>query len=155
MSDVTFKVAFGNQPPRASVSALSARRPTGEPADAPSAAARYLAMAHRMEHLLCEGRLKNYAAAGAWLGVSAHSANLINSLVLLAPPIQEAVLCGDTRLSARQLRGVARLLAWEEQLAAVAELDPALDELSLQAEGSPRSSTTTAAARRTPQKDAP
>lgn len=129
---VTFKVRFGNEAPRQMEHGVAPEgdRDAGyvgaaDGTDGPTAAvipegyasriARHLAMAHKMDALLRDGRLRDYDHAAAWLGVSKARANVISHLVFLAPEIQEAILLGDTVASERQLREVAREPVWEEQ----------------------------------------
>ena len=109
----TFKVRFGNEP------RCRPPEPSSESVTIPegyaSRTAKYLAMAHRMEALLRDGTLRDYAHAAAWLGVSKNRANVISRLIFLAPDIQEAILLGDTAASEHRLRAVAREAVWEEQ----------------------------------------
>ena len=107
---VRFKVAFGNEP-RCRVDLPGAIVPEGYA----SPTARYLAMAHRMEALIRDGTLRDYAHAAAWLGVSKSRAITISRLIFLAPDIQEAILLGGTAASEHRLREVARMASWGEQ----------------------------------------
>lgn len=88
----------------------------------PSRAARFLAMAHRLDELMRAGKLSSYKEAGAWLGVSAARANMISHLALLAPAIQDAVLTGELRASEHELRGLARMPLWEDQIRSLREV---------------------------------
>ena len=114
---VTFRVRFGNEPrcrqeaPQPEPVAETVRLPEGYA----SSTARYLAMAHRMEALLRDGRLRDYDHAAAWLGVSKTRANTISRMIHLAPDIQERILMGDTGASEHRLREVAREAVWEVQ----------------------------------------
>ena len=115
----TFKVRFGNEP------RCRQEAPQPEPGPEPvlpegyaSRTAKYLAMAHRMEALLRDGRLRDYEHAAAWLGVSKSRANTISRLIHLAPDIQEAILLGGTAASEHRLREAAREPVWERQRAA-------------------------------------
>ncbi|RKY16587.1 MAG: hypothetical protein DRQ55_17690 [Planctomycetota bacterium] len=114
----TFKVRFGNEP----LTRPQQPEPAAEPGPEPvipegyaSRAARYLAMAHKMDALLRDGRLRHYEHAAAWLGVSKTRANIISRMIFLAPDIQEAILLGDTAASEHALRAIAREPVWEEQ----------------------------------------
>ena len=128
---VTFKVRFGNEAPRQQEpgGAPEGDRDAGDvgatdgtggpeaviPEGYASRIARHLAMAHKMDAMLRDGRLRDYDHAAAWLGVSKARANVISHLVFLAPEIQEAILLGDTVASERRLREIAREPVWEEQ----------------------------------------
>ena len=114
----TFKVRFGNEPryrQEAPTPATEARPEAVVPERYASRTAKYLAMAHRMDALLRDGTLRDYAHAAAWLGVSKNRANTISRLIHLAPEIQEAVLLGETAASEHRLREVAREAVWGEQ----------------------------------------
>jgi len=120
----TFKVRFGNEPrcrqhPPAQPEQHEAVAKPGPEPKLPdgyaSRTARYLAMAHKMDALLRDGRLRDYDHAATWLGVSKTRALTISRMIFLAPDIQEAILLGDTAASEHRLRDVAREPAWGEQ----------------------------------------
>ena len=67
--------------------------------------ARRLALAHYIDKLIEEGRLRNYAEAATMLGVTRTRMSQLMDLVLLPADVQEAVLLGKTCSSERQLRG--------------------------------------------------
>ena len=85
-----------------------------------SPAARNLALAHRLGRLIEQGLVADYSAAARMLGVSQPRLTHVMSLVLLAPQIQEAILFGTLTPTDKQLRRMARIAAWTEQLAAIA-----------------------------------
>ncbi len=76
--------------------------PTSAPAS--DMLARRLALAHYIEKLIEEGRLRNYAEAATMLGVTRTRVSQLMDLVLLPADLQEAVLLGKTCSSERQLR---------------------------------------------------
>jgi len=121
MSSVTYRVRFGTEPaqpveqPTQDTTESEAMAPDGYA----STTARFLAIAHRMDALLRDGTLRDYAHAGAWLGISTARANMLSHLVHLAPEIQEAVLLGRTAASEHRLRDLAREPLWVEQKRAV------------------------------------
>jgi len=93
-------------------------KPTTDPSVSP--AARNLALAHRIASLIGQGLVADYTAAARLLGVSQPRVTHVMGLVLLAPQIQEAILFGTLTLTDKQLRRMARIAAWTEQLAAIA-----------------------------------
>ncbi|MBI4229883.1 MAG: hypothetical protein HY608_03520 [Planctomycetes bacterium] len=76
-----------------------------------------LALAHVIDDLIRTGTFKNHADAARWLGVTDARVSQITKLALLAPEIQEAILQGGEKaIGERDLRPIAVLEAWEEQI---------------------------------------
>jgi hypothetical protein len=84
----------------------------------PSPAARMLALAHHVEHLVEDGELDSYADAARALGLTRARLTQIMKLLLLAPEVQERVMTGELRATERALRGVVGESNWQKQLAA-------------------------------------
>ena len=80
-----------------------------------SPAARNLAMAHHLDHLIERGLIADFTAAARVLGVSQPRLTHLMSLLLLAPSIQEEILLGTRVFRDKQLRGLARVAEWEAQ----------------------------------------
>ena len=99
-------------------------RSRGEPAPEPrpepdppvTRIARQLALAHLIEQSIEKGLVDDYAAAAEVLCLSRARVTQIMSLLLLAPPIQEAILDGHIRAAARALWAVSAEPSWEVQL---------------------------------------
>ncbi len=85
-------------------------------------AARSLALAHKLQDLIARGLIADYTAAAKLLGVSQPRLTHLMSLTMLAPQLQEALLLGTLRLADKQLRRLARIASWREQLAALPNL---------------------------------
>lgn len=81
----------------------------------PCRAARMLALAHHLERLVEEGKLRDYADAARRLGITRARVSQIADLLLLSPAIQEALLLGTARASERDLRRVVKELNWQKQ----------------------------------------
>ena len=99
----------------------SSTRAPARPRDpaGPSCAARNLALAHHLEDLIERGLIADYTAAAQALGVSQpHLSNLMG-LLLLAPDIQAAILLGEMEFGDKELRALARVADWDEQMAQV------------------------------------
>ena len=71
----------------------------------PDTLARRLALAHYIERLIQDGRLRNYAQAAAVLGVTRARMSQLMDLALLGAEVQERVLLGLSRFCERDLRG--------------------------------------------------
>lgn len=84
--------------------------------------ARSLALAYKLQDLIERGLLADYTAAAKLLGVSQPRLTHLMSLTMLAPTVQEALLLGTLRLGDKQLRRLARIASWREQLAALPSL---------------------------------
>ena len=67
-----------------------------------------LALAYHVEDLVERGVLASYAEAAVRLAVSRARLVQVVRLLDLAPRAQEAILLGETRVSERRLRDVAR-----------------------------------------------
>ncbi|MEO6596083.1 MAG: hypothetical protein ABIP94_15145, partial [Planctomycetota bacterium] len=88
--------------------------PTTDPSVSP--AARNLALAHRLAQMIEQGLIEDYTAAARLLGLSQVRVTHLMSLLLLAPQIQEAILAGTIDPGDKQLRELARLADWAQQL---------------------------------------
>jgi hypothetical protein len=83
--------------------------------------ARLLGLAHRIERMIHEGELKDWADAARLVGVTRARMTQIANLLLLAPHIQELLLAGssvvasDDRVSEHVLRSVVSDASWEQQ----------------------------------------
>ncbi len=90
--------------------------------------ARLMALAIRLEALIAEGRVPNYAALASLAHVSRARITQITSLTLLAPDIQEAVLFlppveqGPDPITERDLRPIMAVPDWGRQRALWAAL---------------------------------
>ena len=80
--------------------------------------ARLLAVAHAVNAEIEAGRLRELADAAQLAGVTRPRMTQIANLALLAPEIQEALLGGALPIGERDLRPVAALPLWADQLAA-------------------------------------
>ena len=85
-------------------------------------AARNLALAHRLGQMIDSGLIADYTAAARLLNVSQPRLTHLMGLLLLAPQIQEGILFGTVKLGDKQLRQLARIAGWPEQLAAISRL---------------------------------
>ena len=81
-----------------------------------SPAARNLALAHYVARLIDPGLLADFTAAARALGVSQVRMTHVMSLLLLAPQVQEAILAGTISPGDKQLRELARVADWSEQI---------------------------------------
>jgi hypothetical protein len=83
--------------------------------------ARLLALAHRMEALVRDGHVRDYAELARVGGVSRARVSQIMGLLNLAPDIQEAILClqpavdGRDPLPERHVRQIAAEADWDAQ----------------------------------------
>ncbi len=80
-----------------------------------SRAARMLALAHCVERLVEQGRVKSYADAARQLGVSRARMSQILNLLNLSIRVQEGLLLGDLHLSERRIRVLVGSAEWEGQ----------------------------------------
>lgn len=85
-----------------------------------SPAARNLALAYHLDGLIERGLVADYSAAAKLLGVSQPRLTHLMSLLLLAPTIQEAILADTIAPGDKQLRRLARVAEWREQIALLA-----------------------------------
>jgi hypothetical protein len=88
--------------------------------------ARLLALAHQLEDVLRSGGVRDYAELARRAQVSPARIGQIVALTQLAPEIQEYVLFLSSEhaglIAEQQLRDIARMLAWEHQRSAFAQL---------------------------------
>lgn len=77
--------------------------------------ARLLALAHKFQRILDSGEVKSMADLARLGRVSRARITQIMDLMMLAPEIQEEVLCAGTQLTLRELLRLARAAQWEEQ----------------------------------------
>ena len=83
--------------------------------------ARLLALAHKLDGLVRQGAVADYAALARLGHVSRARISQIMNLLYLAPDIQEEILFlprtvqGRDRLHLRQLQPIAQALAWRRQ----------------------------------------
>ena len=105
---------FENSPAKAK----APTRSTGDQDATP--AARNLALAYHLDGLIERGLLPGYSAAAKVLRVSQPRLTHLMSLLLLAPTIQEAILAGTIAPGDKQLRRLARVAEWREQIAMLA-----------------------------------
>ena len=84
-----------------------------------SPAARNLAIAHHIDRLIERGLVADFTAAARMLGVSQPRLTHLMGLLLLAPEIQAAVLLGEMQFGDKELRLLARVADWGEQIGAV------------------------------------
>ncbi len=85
-----------------------------------SPAARNLALAYHLDGLIERGLVADYSAAAKLLGVSQPRLTHLMSMLLLAPTIQEAILAGTVTPGDKQLRKLARVAEWREQIGLIA-----------------------------------
>ena len=77
---------------------------------------RDLTLAHHVERLVEAGELAGYAEAARVLGVTRARLTQVMNLLLLAPAVQDRILCGKLKTSERKLRAVVTRAAWTGQL---------------------------------------
>ncbi len=89
--------------------------------NAPHPIVRTLALAHRIEAMIREGKARNYADAAGSLGVTRARVGQVTGLLLLSPAVQEAILAAAPErlasLSERKLCALAATPDWAEQTA--------------------------------------
>ncbi|HEY7339016.1 MAG TPA: hypothetical protein VH639_29275 [Bryobacteraceae bacterium] len=89
-----------------------------------------LALAHRFEHLVRTGAVRDYAEIARLGGVSRARVSQILNLLALAPAIQEQILflpsraAGDDSLTERDLRLIVRDLRWDRQIDLFGQIRP-------------------------------
>ena len=99
------------------------RRPVPLPAGRVPRIARLLALAHKLDNLLRQKAIPNYAALARLGHVSRARISQITNLLHLAPDIQEAILFlpltvrGRDAIRLRQLRALTQVLDWSRQRA--------------------------------------
>jgi hypothetical protein len=89
-----------------------------------SSAARNLALAHHIDRLIERGLIADYTAAARMLRVSQPRLTHLMGLLLLAPEIQTAILLGEMAFGEKDLRVLARIADWNQQLAPVRQRLP-------------------------------
>ena len=102
--------------------------------------ARMLALAHKVDAMVQDGRLRDFADAARRLGLTRARVTQITSLLLLAPEIQEAILDltpvtkGRDPISERQLRPLVAEPDWHVQVSMwrqVSDTPPRTDSLRM------------------------
>ena len=96
--------------------------PAPTPAPRSGSAARNLALAHKLNDLIERGLVADQTAAAKLLGVSQPRLTHLLSLTMLGPQLQEAILSGAIAPGDKELRRLARIASWREQLAALPNL---------------------------------
>jgi hypothetical protein len=86
----------------------------------PLRAARMLAMAHEIEHLIAQGAFADRADAARKLGFTRARISQLLDLTLLAPDLQERLLTMETKegsdpITEHGLRAVVARMSWWEQ----------------------------------------
>jgi hypothetical protein len=99
---------------------LTSTEPEPAPPPKPTVLARTLALAHRLQVMLDDGRAENRADLAGQLGFSRARITQIMSLLWLAPDIQEEILfsvspTGRDLVSTRDVRAIVRVMEWAEQ----------------------------------------
>ena len=94
--------------------------PKPEPVRRPAKVARMLALAHHLQGAIDRGLVADRAAVARKLGLTRARVTQLLDLLLLAPDLQQAVLCleavdGAEPMSERALRAVAHAGSWLEQ----------------------------------------
>ena len=79
--------------------------------------ARLLALAHKFQKMLDSGEVASMAELARLGRVSRARITQIMDLLMLAPEIQEEVLCGSVVPTLRELLKVVRMVRWSEQRA--------------------------------------
>ena len=96
MSELTVRVKLGGRgPSHAGPAQCRVRRPKGAARvrrGTGDRTARLLALAHHIDRLVEEGRLRDYAEAAGVLGLTRARVTQVMNLMLLAPEIQDAVV---------------------------------------------------------------
>ena len=90
----------------------------------PAKVAVLLAFAHHVQRMIDDGRVRDRAEAARRLGITRARVSQVLDLLMLAPDLQERILCvpaGD-QLTERSLRAVVRYEMWAEQRSSLATL---------------------------------
>ncbi len=115
------RVDFGNKPAPRRDSAPSGRVPR---------VARMLAMAHEIDELIRDGKLRDLADAARAMELTRARVTQITNLLLLAPEIQMEILelplvtTGRDPVSERQLRRIVAEADWQRQIELWNEVKP-------------------------------
>ena len=102
--------------------------PKPPPKRVPTRAARLLALAHRIDSLVRDGKMTDYAEVALVAGLTRARISQITDMLFLAPSIQERVLCetkperGRERYGERHLRQIVRDHDWDRQVHAFESL---------------------------------
>tara|TARA_R110002072_G_scaffold13909_1_gene58006 strand:- start:71 stop:472 length:402 start_codon:yes stop_codon:yes gene_type:complete len=102
--------------------------PKPPPRRVPTRAARLLALAHRIDGLVRDGKMTDYAEVALVAGLTRARISQITDMLFLAPSIQEQVLCetkperGRERYGERHLRQIVRDHDWDRQVQAFESL---------------------------------
>ncbi len=98
------------------------QRRDGAPTGRVPRVARHLALAYRIDRMVRNGEISDYAEAARLLNLTRARVTQITNLLLLAPAIQEAILDmplvtnGRDPITERQLRPIAAEPDWNKQL---------------------------------------
>ncbi len=76
---------------------------------------RQLALAHYVELLIEQGRLRDYADAARRLGLTRARLTQVMKLLNLSSSLQESILSGELQVSERRLRTTLKHVDWEAQ----------------------------------------
>ncbi|MFA7254667.1 MAG: recombinase family protein [Candidatus Omnitrophota bacterium] len=83
---------------------------------------RQLLLAHQIQGMLDDGRVKDLNQLAEWLGISKARLEQIMNLLFLAPAIQEEIICGNphrlAKISERGLRPISFEFNWQKQVSA-------------------------------------
>jgi hypothetical protein len=130
---VSGRLRIGAAPSEA-IAAVRVRFPPGPQALAPIATpaptgrlprvARLLALAHRIDGMICSGEIRDWADAARLAGITRARMTQIANLALLAPDLQEMILSRDGSeanpgrelLTERALRRIDVRDAWSKQI---------------------------------------
>lgn len=90
------------------------------PVRRPARVAVMLALAHKIQEAIAQGKVRDQADVARRLGFTRARLTHLLDLLLLAPDVQEQVLAleavdGNQPLSERMLRGLAHIAFWSEQ----------------------------------------
>ena len=107
------RVDFGQEAPQGGTVATVGRVPR---------VTRLLALAHRIDWMVLSGEIADYAEAARRLGFTRARVTQITNMLLLAPEIQEEILCmppttvGRDPVTERQLRPMTAEMDWDRQV---------------------------------------
>jgi len=104
------------------------KEPVEQPRGRVPRVARLLALAHDIDRRIRGGELRDLAHAAEALGLTRARITQIANLLLLAPEIQEAVLClppvtGRDEINERMLRPIVAESDWDQQLVMWRQID--------------------------------
>ena len=99
---------------------MTTTEPAPAPPPRPTVLARTLALAHRLQGMIDDGAAEDRADVAAELGFTRARITQIMDLLQLAPDIQEEILfsvslSGRDAITTRDVRPIARVVAWAEQ----------------------------------------